>query len=233
MQVQEHPAPTLAPPIVAPPPVPAVRLAGGPPREPKPRSGLGLLVLSVAALALGILGMVDLAGAAIDGSAYLAVPLTIVGLGLVLGGWYGRARWLIAIGVLLAIVLGITSIAERVSATSQSVTWRPTSIEQLDSVYRIELGTAVLDLSAVDFTGRSESVRVQVGVGDLTVILPPAVDVRAEVGVDVGNAAVFGTNWGGIGVADRTVTDTGADGVGGGDLLLSVTVDVGDVEVRR
>ena len=44
-------------------------------------------------LGLGVLGVVDLAGATFAGSAYLALPLAVVGLGLVAGAWYGRARW--------------------------------------------------------------------------------------------------------------------------------------------
>jgi hypothetical protein len=190
-------------------------------------------VLSLAAFALGVLGMVDLAGTAIPGSAYLALPLAVIGLGLVLGAWYGQARWLIAVGVALSLALAIISLGERIAARGETATWRPTSVAQLDRTYTIDIGSAVLDLSAVDFTGRSETVLVHVGVGDLTVVVPPTVDVRAEVGVDVGNADVFDTSWGGIGSSERTVTDDGVDGPGGGELVIRATVDVGDVEVRR
>ncbi len=190
-------------------------------------------MLSTVALALGVLGLVDLAGAPIAGTAYLAVPLTVVGVGLVVGAWYGRARGLIALGAALSILLGAGAATENVAAADQPVRWRPTSIEQLDRNYTIDLGSAVLDLSALDFTGRSEAVEIHVGVGDLTVIVPPNVDVRMQVRVDVGNATVFSTRWGGIGQSERTLTDEGTDGPGGGELTLQATVDVGDVEVRR
>jgi hypothetical protein len=190
-------------------------------------------VLSLTALAVGVLGMVDLAGAAIPGSAYVALPLAVTGLGLVFGAWYGRATWLIAIGVVLSIALTIVSIGERIAVRGQSATWRPTSIAQLERTYTIDIGSAVLDLSAVDFAGSSQTVQVHVGVGDLTIVLPPTVDVRAEVGVDVGEADVLGASWGGIGSSERTVTDDGVDGPGGGDLVIRATVDVGNVEVRR
>jgi hypothetical protein len=187
----------------------------------------------LAVLALGVLGITDLAGAAVAISAYLALPLAVIGLGLLMGAWYGRARWLIALGVLLSIALLVASVTERVVTSGRSVTWRPTSIEQLDRTYTIDIGSALLDLSAVDFAGRSETIQVHVDVGDLTIILPSAVDVRAEVAVDVGNAGVFGTTWGGIGSSERTITDDGVDGAGGGELVLRATVDVGDLEVRR
>lgn len=233
MQVREYPATAIAPPVLTPPPVPTGQPPHGPPRPRAPQSHLGLLVLSLTALAVGVLGMVDLAGTAVAGSAYLALPLAVVGLGLVVGAWYGRARWLIAVGLVLTVALAIAGIGERIAVRGQTATWRPTSVQQLQRVYTIDIGSAVLDLSAVDLAGRSETVRVHVGVGDLTIVVPPTVDIRAEVAVDVGNADVLGTRWGGIGSDERTVTDTGVDGPGGGDLVIRATVDVGDVEVQR
>jgi predicted membrane protein len=103
----------------------------------------------------------------------------------------------------------------------------------LDRTYTLGLGSALLDLSGLDFAGRAESVDVSVDVGDLTIIVPPDVDVRAEATVDVGNVTLFGTSWGGIGQSTRTITDLGVDGPGGGELTIRGTVDVGDLEVRR
>lgn len=233
VQVQEYPPPAAPqPPDVIPPaPIPVPLTGPPPPREPKSR--LGGAVVSLSVIAVGLLGVVDLAGAPIPASAYIAVALTVVGLGLVLAAFYGRARWLIAVGAVLSLALGVVAAVERLDAVDRSVTWQPTSIEQLDGTYRIDIGTAVLDLSALEFAGRNVAVDVAVGVGDLTVIVPPTVDVRAETTVDVGNATVFGESWGGIGQSTHTVTDDGVDGPGGGELVLRATVDVGDVEVHR
>ncbi len=82
-------------PVTVAPPVPTGQQNSGPPQESEPPSRLGPLVLSTAALALGGLGMADLAGAAVAPSAYLAVPLAVTGLGLLMGARQGRARWLI------------------------------------------------------------------------------------------------------------------------------------------
>jgi hypothetical protein len=177
--------------------------------------------------------MVDLAGARVPGAMYLAVPLAVVGLALVVGAWYGHARWLIALGAVLSLALGIAAAADRVGGVERDVTWQPSSAEQLAPSYKVSMGNAVLDLSAVEFAGRSDAVVVRVDVGDLTVIVPPAVDVRATAGADVGDVTVFGTSWGGIGQPTRTISDTGSDGPGGGELVLEATVDVGNVEVRR
>jgi hypothetical protein len=231
VQVREYPPPPAVPGGGSTGTVPEQPTA--PPPVPSPHPRLGRLVLSAAAVALGVLALVDLAGAAVPGSAYLAVPLAVVGVGLVVGGWRGRARWLIALGAVLTVVLILATAAEKVSTTEQSVTWRPTALAQLDRTYTIGVGNAVLDLSAVDFTGTSQAVDVDVRIGNLTIIVPPTVDVRANVQVNVGNATVFGTSWSGIGQSERTVSDDGTDGPGGGALVVRAAVDVGDVEVRR
>ena len=164
------------------------------------------LVLSVALLALGVIALLDVAGAPITVSVYFSVSLAVIGAGLVLGAWHGHGRGLIAVGVLLSVGLAITASAETWSLTGQdrNVTWRPTSVQQLAGTYEIGIGSGVLDLSGVDFSGRSESIDVRVSVGDLHIIVPPNVDVEVQANVDVGNATVFGQSWGGINRSQRT-----------------------------
>jgi hypothetical protein len=203
------------------------------PPAPRPHSPLGRLTVAATALALGVFGLVDLAGAPIPAVAYLAVALAVVGAGLVVGAWFGRARWLIAPGVVLALVLTVAAAVDRADPVGETVTWRPASIAELQPAYTVDVGNAVLDLSAVDLTGPRQTVRVDVGVGNLTVIVPATADVRASARVDVGNANVLGTRWAGLGQSTRTVTDAGPDGTGGGDLVVRATVDIGNLEVRR
>ncbi|MCX6432679.1 MAG: hypothetical protein NTX29_07775, partial [Actinobacteria bacterium] len=75
---------------VAPQPTPI------PPRPPRPRSYLGLITLSVVVLVTGLLatleatGVTDLAPVVIP-----AVALAILGAGILVGAWVGRARWLL------------------------------------------------------------------------------------------------------------------------------------------
>lgn len=244
MQTREHPTgvdriPLTKPPPAAPlAPLPAPSTvappAVAPPAARPPRSVLGRLTASAALLAVGVLAMVDLAGARIPGSAYAAVPLAVVGAGLLVGAWYGRARALIAFGaVLLAALVAVTAAEGVDRATSGSVTWKPTSVEQIGPSYRIGMGNAVLDLSAVDFAGRSVAVTVHVSMGNLTVVVPSTVDVTVRANVDVGNSTVFGERWSGIDQPERSAVDYGRDGPGGGDLTIRATVDVGDLEVRR
>jgi hypothetical protein len=201
--------------------------------DPPVRSSLGRIAAWTTLIAVGLLGVVDASGVDVAASAYVAVPLAVVGGALVLGFRYGRSRGLIAVGAVLTVLLGVVGIAESVATAGRNVTWKPAGLAQLDSRYDINIGDATLDLSAVDFNGRSASVDVHVGMGDLTVILPATVDTRTLAEVDVGDVNVLGRQWSGIGQSEHAVTDLGPDGVGGGDLALRATVDVGNLEVRR
>ncbi len=225
--MQTIPPPGTTPPVLPVPPQPA------PPT--RPRSVLGRLVLSLAVLAVGVLALVDVTGAHVAASAYFAVPLTVVAAGLIVGAWYGRARGLIGVGVVLSVLLAISLGAEHNgwNSSRQTVTWQPTGIEQLQSTYRIGAGNAVLNLAGVDFTGQSRSVDVQVSMGNLTVVLPSTVDVQIQSSVSMGNATVLGQRWSGIGQGEHAVTDNGTDGPGGGSLTIRATVDMGNLEVRR
>jgi predicted membrane protein len=220
--------PPPAPPITPPP---ARTAAPGP--VTRPYSWLGRLTLSLVVLALGVIGLLDLSGVQVAGGVYLAVPLVIIGAALVVGTWYGRARWLIVLGAVLAVALGLTAAADTVTNRRQSVTWQPASVSQLEQNYSIDVGDAVLNLSNVDFSGGSHRVSVQSNVGNVTVIVPSTVDVRASVRVNVGNADVLGSHWAGIGQSTHTVVDEGVDGPGGGVLVIHAATDVGNVEVRR
>jgi len=228
----------VGPPVLlAPPFPPGPPVAPGPPvPTPAPaRASLGRIALWTLLVAVGLLAVVDGAGADVPASAYVAVALAVVAVALVVGSLYGRARWLIAIGAVLTVGLGITAGVEHIGGgiDARNATWKPASVAQLDGSYEISIGDALLDLSAVDFTGRSVSVTVHVGMGDLTVVLPSTVDARTVARVNVGNAEVLGEDWSGIGQSEHVVTDLGPDGAGGGELTLHASVDVGNLEVRR
>jgi hypothetical protein len=225
--------------LVSPPPPPPRPINGGPgtappPPKVRPRSALGRLTLSLAVVAVGVLVLIDV-GVNVPASIYFAVPLAVVGAGLLLGAWYGRARGLIAAGVALTVLLAISIAVETwgPGGTHRSVSWRPASVEQLASDYHATVGNAVLDLSGLVFTAHTASVRVHVSVGDLRIILPPTVDVEVHSAVGVGDSIVLGQRWSGIGQGGHTITDDGVDGPGGGQLTIDATVDLGKLEVLR
>jgi hypothetical protein len=220
-----------APPVLPPRP-PA-------PRPRPPRSRLGLLILSVGLIVVGGLAVVDLAGYYVPAGGYAAAALATVGFGLILGAWYGRARWMIALGVILsisvAVSVGVDHLDDRGLLNRFPVHWAPISVTDLQTSYRHDFGDATLDMSQIDFGQAPGPIYVdaKVDFGDLTIIVPPRVDVFVTANVDVGSADVLGRSWSGLDSGTQTLTDYGTDGRGGGELHLDVRADVGHLEVRR
>jgi membrane-bound ClpP family serine protease len=196
-----------------------------------------VITFSLGLVATGVLGLLDLGGLSVPFPAYLAVALAVVGLGMILGTWLGRARGLIGLGLLLAALLGISTLTGHVSGGVHGgvgeVHWTPTTYADVASEYSHGIGDATLDLSAVDFTGQDKTINVRANIGDTTIILPANVDVVVNARIDAGNAEVFGQNWDGVNTQQHTITDLGADGTGGGHLVLNVHVNTGHLEVMR
>jgi phage shock protein PspC (stress-responsive transcriptional regulator) len=241
-----YPPPPYAPPPFAPhgpfvpPPPPPVPPLVRAPRPKPPRSRLGGLTFSVVLLSIGTLAVLVLAGFHVPALAFFAAALGVIGLGLILGTWIGRARWLIVPGIVLTLALG-GGAAATVDGfwpndwhNTGSVTWAPASAASLQKEYRLGVGDATLDLSSVDFT-QSGPIEIQtsVNLGSLKVIVPSYVDVTADASVNLGNAQVFRESWDGLGQSPRTITDLGSDGAGGGQLHLVASVHTGDLEVSR
>jgi hypothetical protein len=205
---------------------------------------LFLLTFSLILVAVGALAAADLAGVSVAPGGYSALALAVVGIGLISGAWYGRARLLILLGLVFVLALMVTNGVSRVGpdgwrtwAGVSSSLWAPETVDQLAPTYNHEVGNATLDLTAVDFStvplGGDVSVSVSTDLGNLTILLPPDVDVVIDASVDVGGADVLGETWGGLNPGSRSFTDLGSDGPGGGELRIDARVDVGNLEVVR
>ncbi|MDT0528468.1 PspC domain-containing protein [Micromonospora sp. DSM 115977] len=216
---------------------PAPRKPPKPPKRPKERSPLGAVTFSLIFLALGVVAVVDLLDVYdIGASAYFAATLATIGLGLLVGTWFGRARWLIALGVVAAAALGVATVAEsydRIRGVDGNVTWAPTDHRDLALRYENSFGDTVLDLRAVDFDKKNTEITVSVNFGECTVVVPPNVDVTTVADVNAGDAVVFGKHSGGLAGELRETTDLGPDGPGGGTLRLYIHINAGNLEVTR
>ena len=70
------------------------------PRNPRKRGPiLFWFTMALAALAVGVVGIVDVSGAPVAGSTYPAVVVGVVGVMLLVGSFYGRAGGLILVGL--------------------------------------------------------------------------------------------------------------------------------------
>lgn len=215
---------------------------GPPPSRQRDRSHLGLLTVSVCLLALGVLAAVDISTAQVPGSAYVALALGVVGLGLLVGAWFGRSRGLIALGLVLgaalvpAVVLDTATDGDwselRSWGRAETTAFVPTTVAEIDPTYEIGSGTFLLDLRGVDFAAEDVTTNVDAGAGEVVVLVPAEVDVSASAELGIGELDLFGYSSGGIGLA-RSLRDVGTDGLGGGQLDLTVDANIGRVEVRR
>ncbi|MGQ5259731.1 PspC domain-containing protein [Micromonospora sp. ZYX-F-536] len=208
-----------------------------PPKRPRERSPLGAVTFSLIFLALGVVALLDLLDVFdVGASAYFAAALATIGLGLLVGSWFGRARWLIALGLVTVAALGTATVAEsydRIRGVDGAVTWAPTDYRDLADRYENSFGDAVLDLRAIDFSKRESQVTVAINFGQATVVVPPNVDVTTVADVNAGDATIFGNRSGGLDGRLRESTDLGADGAGGGTLRLYIHVNAGNLEVTR
>ncbi len=199
------------------------------------RSVLGRLVLGSAALVAGAGLLLDELGA-LDATpvGLLAAVLVVIGVGLVVGTWWGRARWLVFPGVALALVVTTLAYAPYTAgafadgAGERHV--RPTSLAELRGEYRLGFGELVLDLSRLDLDGRARRVDARVGFGQLGVIVPEDATVAASGRAGAGEVNLFGEIQGGLGVTAETRRDGEDDA---GRLLLDLDVGMGEITVAR
>jgi len=212
-------------------------LSPAPPQDvpPGPGSALGAITVSAAALVAG--GLLLLRALDVDGITaprVLAAALLVVGAGLLVGVFRGRARWLIAVGLVLALALApVAALDGRLAGGVGERTWVPTVSEGV-TVYRLGAGEAVLDLRRLE-PGAVPGLRAEVGLGSLLVLVPS--DLRVEVVTDLGLGELREST----GTADRAVrSSTNPDDallrVGpdtGRVLELELQVDIGEIEVRR
>lgn len=223
-----RPTPATYPPAPPAPPRPPK-----PPKKPKERSKLGRLTFFAVIVVMGVLTLIDMAGASIAVSAYFAAALATVAAGLIVGAWLGRARGLIALGLLLTIGLFIATGTERWGDDVGSSVYRPTSLTQVADRYDFTFGDATIDLRQVDFAGQQQTITVSMKVGQVRVILPPNVDTTAALQVENGRAEVFGKTFEGESIDNEDLTDLGPDGAGGGTLKLDLRLNAGNLEVHR
>ncbi len=178
------------------PPTGAWQPPPAPPRPSNPRKRGPILfwfTMALAALGVGILGVVDVSGADVPWSAYPALVLAVSGLMLLVGAFFGRAGGLILVGLLAAVAMAGGTLGERFDG--DVTTSVPASAAQVEDTYEFEAGELILDLSELadpeNLDGRS--IHVDGDLGRIEVIVPDDVDVEVDAFVDgLGDTSVFG-----------------------------------------
>lgn len=218
--------------VAAPPPTAVVEprvVRAARVRKPRERSPLALYTVGAMLLALGLLAGVD--GATdleVLPGAYLGAALALLGIGLVVGAWWGRARLLILCGILL---VPIAMVASFITAPLEGG-WgehraTPASSAELQPEYRLAGGRLTIDLRELPRSPVDRRITASVGIGQLVVTVPQGarVDVTSQVGA--GDVWILGASQTGTGIDDRHVEEGS-----GGTYVLNLEAGIGEVLVE-
>ncbi len=214
-------------------------LPAAPLSPPRRRSILGRLAVAAGLLVAGAAALLENLGLfQLNTRRLLALLLLVVGVALVIGAWWGTARWLIVIGVLLVPALFATSAVALLFGPfhGDHHGWfgdrarRPTSRAQVAQPFELGFGDLTLDLTALPLSADPTHVVARIGAGNITVIVPEGVDVTVNTKVRAGDVRVFGHREHGVGLKP-TYHASGTPGAG--RLLLDLRAGAGGVTVTQ
>lgn len=194
---------------------------------------LGRLTIGVMLLGLGALALLDNIDAVpidADPRHYLALAVTVLGVGLLVGSFAGRARWLILVGVILVPTLIFSPAFEYDwEARNFDLEDTPITFADVEAEYAIDIGEMVIDLRELPWDGEEIRIEAAVDAGNLRIYIPEGVGIVGEASVDVGRVAEPGRSTGGLGDPTLTWDSEGALGT----VLLDAHVDIGNIDIRR
>lgn len=203
-----------------------------PPRKPKETSFLGRLTVGFIALGLGILALFDNTTDLVSANArhYVALGMAILGLGLLVGSFVGRARWLILVG-LLAVPTLLASVAFdwgwRGDGVDRDII--PTTFDEIQPAYSYDVGEIVIDLTQLPWSGNDIAIDVSLEAGNIQVIVPDDVALTGSAVADVGRVAGPHRESFGIGDLEVFFDEPGTTG----SVTLDLEIGVGNIDVDQ
>ena len=240
VSITETPTPTTTPPSGgtagggAPPtptPIPPIL----PPAAQKPRehSILGRLTIGFMLLGVGVMALLDnVPGLAIEPEPrhYVALAVTILGIGLLVGAFVGRARWLIVVGVIMVPTMLFSPVFEY-EWTSENFdrTVIPQTFTQLEEAYSLDFGNLYIDLTDLPWEGETIDLAVSVDAGNVEIRLPQGVGLTGSAEVSAGRVAAPGRETSGLGNPALMFNTPGPLGT----VDLDARVDLGNIEISR
>jgi hypothetical protein len=184
-------------------------------------------------LGMGVLAILDnVEAVAIDAHPrhYLALVVTILGVGLLVGSIVGRARWLILVGAILIPTLMFSPVFEyRGDFREFDFHSRPTTFAGLASTYETEVGALVIDLTGLPWNGEEIEIDATIDAGNLEIYLPDDVGIIGSASVDVGRVSEPGRTSAGLGDPHLDWEERGDAGT----VLLDAHVSLGNIDIRR
>ncbi|MCE9621691.1 MAG: PspC domain-containing protein [Actinomycetia bacterium] len=202
--------------------------AAPPVKQRQPPSPLGMLTIGAAAMTAAITWMAN-SGSDNRGTVTLSFATIVLGAGLVIGAFYGRARWLIVPAAFVATAaIAASAIAfAGAGVTLSSVDWGVylSPGDRVEPLYETGRGSFNLFLNDYD---SDLTTTIEVGVGDLTVYVPDSARVQVDARIGAGSITALDSTASGYRETLRTDSGTGTQLI-----KLTLRVGIGEIEVVR
>jgi phage shock protein PspC (stress-responsive transcriptional regulator) len=159
------------------------------------RIALGIVLVALAAGGL----VAAAAGSALGGGVAIAGLVIACGVGLVGGAFRGGARWLIVPALVLALPLGAVAATDLdVRGTWGERTFRPGTVAELERGYEMGLGSLKVDVRGVDFPPGRTDLPLEIGMGEIQVLVPDDLCVTTDADIGMGAYDVGDGEQGGV-----------------------------------
>ena len=212
-----------------PPPAPPVKMSGT-----KSAKRLRLVSLIVLGLTLTGLGIAQAVGVAIPLAGYLAAALLVIGVTLLAATWFGMARGLLPVGVLLAAaVLIVTAAGPALRIPFATSHHAYMTVAELPTAGDFEdFGELSVDLSQLALSSDA-SYSAHVDVGRLDVTVPKDANVVLNYTADMGAVRAYGDEVQAGPELTGQIKDPQPAQPGQRTLTLNLSVDAGNIQVQR
>lgn len=212
------------------PAVPRVAFVPSPPRPKRERSWLTEAALGTALMFVGAGVLLDTVGAVTFTLVTAAAgSLFILGLAMLVGGFFGRAKGLTLLALPLVLVLFAGS-GVAMWDQHQADYYAPTSEAEVKEIYESARGRLSIDLRRLPPGSGEIHIKARNGVGLLQVVLPMGVAVRGNAKLGAGKLWVEGDQNAGLDLNEELVLA----GVGESrTFVLDLELNVGRIEIIR
>ena len=188
---------------------------------------------------VGTLVTLNVTGAAtIPPVVVLATGMGVLGIGLLVGAIFGRARWLMALAIPLLLVTAIVALVPSNLELGTDIgdrSWQPTTAAATVEEFRVDIGQGRLDLTHLVLPPGTTAypISASVGIGELDVTVPEGVRVLIDANAGAGRIAIEGLPE--VSGTQSSLTDElpGVVDPSAPTIALTVDVGLGSLEVSR
>ena len=189
------------------------------------RIAIGIVLVALAAGGF----VAALAGSALGGGIAVAGLVIACGVGLIGGAFRGGTRWLIGPALVLSLPLAAVAATDLdLRGTWGDRSFTPTTLQEVERGYDMGAGSMRVDLRRVEFPPGRTTLPLELGAGEIQVLVPKDLCVLTDARVRMG--AVDGGRDEQEGV-DLDITDERAVAPGTPTVRLAVDLGVGAVRV--